>query len=139
MYNGGFVASDTARNANSTQRSLSAEATFYWLLVNGIVTGLLMLNILVSLNARLDFVYLAIPSILVILSIVLAYECWMLKRRAFFVAFLFGLASAGISFEIVYALNGTLLLLIELQIVWFAYRSYRESSGSSLRSFAKQP
>ena len=104
-------------------RSFAGEGTVYWLIVSAIL--LIYLTIAVAVAAGI--VYFAFTLALAVAEAALAYACWTLKKWGFLASTLFAIVVAGLAFGIIYSPVGDLLLLLQLQVVFFAYRAHRES------------
>jgi hypothetical protein len=63
--------------------------------------------------------------------LVLAYACWTLRKWGFLASTVSAIVVAGLAFGILYSPIGDLLLLLQLQVVLFAYRAYREPTTPS--------
>jgi hypothetical protein len=103
-------------------RSFAEEGTVYWLIVSAILLG--YLTPVVSLAAG-PF-YFTFTIALAIVELVLAYACWTLRTWGFLASTLSAIVVAGLAFGILYSPIGDLLLLLQLQVVLFAYRAHRE-------------
>ena len=101
-------------------RSFAAEATAYWL----IISTILLVYLTVAVSAGL--LYFAFALILAVAEAVLAYACWTLRKWGFLASTLSAIVVAGLAFGILYSPVGDLLLLLQLQVVLFAYRAHRE-------------
>ncbi len=96
------------------------EATAYWL----IISTILLVYLTVAVSAGL--LYFAFALILAVAEAVLAYACWTLRKWGFLASTLSAIVVAGLAFGILYSPIGDLLLLLQLQVVLFAYRAHRE-------------
>ncbi len=96
------------------------EATAYWL----IISTILLVYLTVAVSAGL--LYFAFALILAVAEAVLAYACWTLRKWGFLASTLSAIVVAGLAFGILYSPVGDLLLLLQLQVVLFAYRAHRE-------------
>ena len=94
----------------------------YWLIVSAILLGYLTVAVAVAAG----ILYLGFTLALAIVEAVLAYACWTLKKWGFLASTLPAIVVAGLAFGILYSPIGDLLLLLQLQIVFFAYRAHRE-------------
>jgi hypothetical protein len=103
-------------------RSFAEEGTVYWLIVSAILLGYLTVAVAVAAG----ILYLGFTLALAIVEAVLAYACWTLKKWGFLASTLTAIVVAGLAFGILYSPIGDLLLLLQLQIVFFAYRAHRE-------------
>jgi hypothetical protein len=103
-------------------RSFAGEGTVYWLIVNAI----LLIYLTVAVAVAAGTLYFAFTIALTIVEAVLAYACWTLKKWGFLASTLIAIVIAGLAFGILYSPVGDLLLLLQLQIVFFAYRAHRE-------------
>jgi len=101
-------------------RSFAVEATAYWL----IISTILLVYLTVAVSAGL--LYFAFALILAVAEAVLAYACWTLRKWGFLASTLSAIVVAGLAFGILYSPIGDLLLLLQLQVVLFAYRAHRE-------------
>ena len=106
------------RHANS----FVEEGTVYWLIVSAILLG--YLTVAVALAAGI--LYFSFTLILAVVELVLAYACWTMKKWGFLASTLSAVVVAGLAFGILYSPVGDLLLLLQLQVVLFAYRAHRE-------------
>ncbi len=102
--------------------SFAGEGTVYWLIVSAIL--LIYLTVAVALAAGI--LYFAFALVLAIVDAVLAYACWTLKKWGFLASTLSAIVVAGLAFGILYSPIGDLLLLLQLQVILFAYRAHRE-------------
>ena len=111
---------------NQTQpehaKTFAAEGTVYWLLVSAILLVYLTFAVAVAAGT----LHFAFTLILAIVEAVLAYACWTLKKWGFLASTLSAIVVAGLAFGILYSPVGDLLLLLQLQVVLFAYRAHRE-------------
>ena len=96
------------------------EATAYWL----IISTILLVYLTVAVSAGL--LYFAFALILAVAEAVLAYACWTLRKWGFLASTISAIVVAGLAFGILYSPIGDLLLLLQLQVVLFAYRAHRE-------------
>jgi hypothetical protein len=103
-------------------KSFAAEGAVYWLIVSSILLAYLTVAIAVTAGT----LYFAFTLILAVVEAVLAYACWTLKKWGFLSATLSAIVVAGLAFGILYSPVGDLLLLLQLQVVLFAYRAHRE-------------
>lgn len=103
-------------------RSFAGEGTVYWLIVSAILLS--YLTIAVALAAGI--LYFTFTLILAVIEAVLAYACWTLKKWGFLTSTISAIIIAGLAFGILYSPIGDLLLLLQLQVVLFAYRAHRE-------------
>lgn len=103
-------------------RSFVEDATVYWLIVSAILLGYLTVTVAVSAGS----LYLAFTLALAIMELVLAYASWTRKNWGFLAATVSAIVVAGFAFGILYSPIGDLLLLLQLQVVLFAYRAHRE-------------
>jgi len=110
------------------------EGPVYWLLVSAILLGYLTAAFGVSSGT----LYLGFTIVLALVELVLAYKCWTLKRWAFLASTLSAIVVTGLAFGILYSPIGDLLLLLQLQIVLFAYRAYRESAPFMISAEKKE-
>ncbi len=101
-------------------RSFAVEATAYWL----IISTILLVYLTVAVSAGL--LYFAFALILAVAEAVLAYACWTLRKWGFLASTISAIVVAGLAFGILYSPVGDLLLLLQLQVVLFAYRAHRE-------------
>ena len=109
------------------QRSLDVEATIFWLVVSGVITASLAAGIYVDVPGFLGPLYFTITVSLTALYFGLAYACWSMRRWAFTASIIYGLAVAGAFSGIIDTSVGALLILLQLQVVFFAYRAYKEN------------
>ena len=110
-------------------RSFAAEATAYWLIISTIL--LVYLTVAVAVSAGL--LYFAFALILAVVEALLAYACWTLREWGFLASTISAIVVAGLAFGILYSPIGDLLLLLQLQVVLFAYRAHREPKQSSIQ------
>src|SRR5712692_855300 len=103
-------------------KTFAAEGAVYWLLVSAILLVYLTFAVAVAAGT----LYFAFTLALAIVEAVLAYACWTLKKWSFLASTLTAIVIAGLAFGILYSPVGDLLLLLQLQIVFFAYRAHRE-------------
>jgi hypothetical protein len=103
-------------------KSFVREGTVYWLIVSAILLG--YLTVTVALPA--GTLYFAFTLILVGIELLLAYACWTPRKWGFMASTLSAIIIAGLAFGILYSPIGDLLLLLQLQVVLFAYRAHRE-------------
>ncbi len=109
------------------QRSLAVEATIFWLVVSGVITASLAAGIYVDVPGFLGPPYFIITISLTALYFAFAYTCFAMRRWGFTGSIIYGLAVAGAFSGIIDTSIGALLILIQLQIVFFAYRAYKEN------------
>src|SRR3989441_9140361 len=107
--------------------SFAEEGTVYWLIVSTILLGYLTVAVAVAAG----ILYFGFTLALAIVEAVLAYACWTLKKWGFLASTLSAIVVAGLAFGILYSPIGDLLLLLQLQVVLFAYRAYREPTTPS--------
>jgi hypothetical protein len=74
-----------------------------------------------------DVPYFGFTLALAIVEAVLAYACWTMKKWGFLASTFSAIVVAGLGFGILYSPIGDLLLLLQLQVVLFAYRAHREA------------
>jgi len=110
--------------------SFAEEGTVYWLIVSAILLGYLTVAVAVAAG----ILYLGFALALAVVEALLAYACWTLKRWGFLASTLSAIVVAGLAFGILYSPIGDLLLLLQLQVVLFAYRAYREPTTPSGQS-----
>ena len=110
--------------------SFVEEGTVYWLIVSAILLGYLTVAVAVAAG----ILYFALTLVLVVVEAVLAYACWSVKKWGFLASTLSAIVVAGLAFGILYSPIGDLLLLLQLQVVLFAYRAHRE-----LKQLGTQP
>jgi hypothetical protein len=103
-------------------KTFAAEGTVFWLLVSAILLVYLTFAVAVAAGT----LYFAFTLALAVVEAILAYACWILKKWSFLASTLIAIAIAGLAFGILYSPIGDLLLLLQLQLVLFAYRAYRE-------------
>ena len=103
--------------------SFVEEATVYWLIVSAVLLG--YLAVAVALAAGIP--YFAFTLTLAAVELLLAYVCWTLRKWGFLASTLSAIVVAGLAFGILYSPIGDLLLLLQLQVVLFAYRAHREA------------
>ena len=94
----------------------------YWLIVSAIMLGYLTVAVAVAAG----ILYLGFTLALAIVEAVLAYACWTLRKWGFLASTISAIVVAGLAFGILYSPIGDLLLLLQLQVVLFAYRAHRE-------------
>jgi hypothetical protein len=102
--------------------SFAGEGTVYWLIVSTILLGYLTVSVAVAAGV----IFFAFTLVLAVMEAVLAYACWTLKNWGFLASTLSAIVVAGLAFGILYSPIGDLLLLLQLQVVFFAYRAHRE-------------
>jgi hypothetical protein len=107
-------------------KSFTEEATVYWLLVSAILLGYVSFAIGIAAGV----LYFIFALVLAVVELVLAYACWTRIRWGFLASTLSAIAVAGLAFGILYSPVGDLLLLLQLQVVFFAYRAHRELVSS---------
>ncbi len=110
--------------------SFAEEGTVYWLIVSAILLGYLTVAVAVAAG----ILYLGFALALAVVEALLAYACWTLKKWGFLASTLSAIVVAGLAFGILYSPIGDLLLLLQLQVVLFAYRAYREPTTPSGQS-----
>ena len=110
--------------------SFAGEGTVYWLIVSAILLGYLTVAVAVAAG----ILYLGFALALAVVEALLAYACWTLKKWGFLASTLSAIVVAGLAFGILYSPIGDLLLLLQLQVVLFAYRAYREPTTPSGQS-----
>ena len=103
-------------------KTFVGEGTVYWLIVTAILLG--YLTVAVALASGI--LYFSFTLILAVVELVLAYACWTMKKWGFLASTLSAIVVAGLAFGILYSPIGDLLLLLQLQVVLFAYRAHRE-------------
>jgi len=110
--------------------SFAEEGTVYWLIVSAILLGYLTIAVAVAAG----ILYLGFALALAVVEAFLAYACWTLRKWGFLASTLSAIVVAGLAFGILYSPIGDLLLLLQLQVVLFAYRAYRgpTTPGSQL-------
>ena len=102
----------------------------YWLIVSAMLLGYLTVAVAVAAGT----LYLGFALALAVVEALLAYACWTLKKWGFLSSTLSAIVVAGLAFGILYSPIGDLLLLLQLQVVLFAYRAYREPTTPSGQS-----
>jgi len=102
--------------------SFAEEGTVYWMIVSAILLGYLTVAVAVAAG----ILYFGFTLALAMVEAVLAYACWTLKKWGFLASTLSAIVVAGLAFGILYSPVGDLLLLLQLQILLFAYRAHRE-------------
>ena len=102
--------------------SFAEEGTVYWMIVSAILLGYLTVAVAVAAG----ILYFGFTLALAMVEAVLAYACWTLKKWGFLASTLTAIAVSGLAFGILYSPIGDLLLLFQLQIIFFAYRAHRE-------------
>ena len=102
--------------------SFTEEGTVYWLLVSAILLG----YVGVAIGVAAGILYFGFALALAIVELVLAYACWTRRKWGFLASASSAIVVAGLAFGILYSPVGDLLLLLQLQVVLFAYRAYRE-------------
>jgi hypothetical protein len=111
---------------NATKRehakTFAAEGTVYWL----IVSAILLVYLIAAVAVAAGTLYLVFTVTLAVVETVLAYACWAMKSWGFLASTLAAILIAGLAFGILYSPVGDLLLFLQLQVVLFAYRAYRE-------------
>src|SRR3989449_11585236 len=103
-------------------KSFAGEGTVYWL----IVTAFLLSYLTVAVALASGILYFSFTLTLAVVELVLAYACWTLRKWGFLASTLSAIVVAGLAFGILYSPIGDLLLLLQLQVILFAYRAYRE-------------
>ncbi len=103
-------------------KSFAGEGTVYWLTVSTILLGYLTVSVAVAAG----IIFFAFTLALAVMEAVLAYACWTLKNWGFLASTSSAIIIAGLAFGILYSPVGDLLLLLQLQVVLFAYRAHRE-------------
>jgi hypothetical protein len=103
-------------------KSFAGEGTVYWL----IVSAILLLYLTVAIAVAAGILYFAFALVLAVVDVLLAYACWTLKSWGFLVSTISAIFIGGLAFGILYSPIGDLLLLVQLQVVLFAYRAHRE-------------
>ncbi len=94
----------------------------YWLIVSAILLGYLTVAVAVAAG----ILYLGFALALAVVEALLAYACWTMKKWGFLASTLSSIVVAGLAFGILYSPIGDLLLLLQLQVILFGYRAYRE-------------
>ena len=110
-------------------KTFAAEGTVYWLLVSAILLVYLAFAVAVAAGT----LYFAFTLVLAILEAVLAYACWTLRKWGFLASTISAIVVVGLAFGILYSPIGDLLLLLQLQVVLFAYRAHREPKQPSIQ------
>ena len=110
--------------------SFAEEGTVYWMIVSAILLGYLTVAVAVAAG----ILYFGFTLALAIVEAILAYACWTLKKWGFLASTLSAIVVAGLAFGILYSPIGDLLLLLQLQVVLFAYRAHREGRQLSNQS-----
>jgi len=72
------------------------------------------------------FAYFLFAMVLTVIYLLLAYSCWNLKDWAFLASSVLAIVVASLALSIIYSPIGSLLILLQLQITFFAFRAYRE-------------
>jgi len=116
------VAEELNQTKPEHAKTFAAEGTVYWLLVSAILLVYLAFAVAVAAGT----LYFAFTLVLAILEAVLAYACWTLRKWGFLASTISAIVVAGLAFGILYSPVGDLLLLLQLQVVLFAYRAHRE-------------
>ena len=111
-------------------KSFAGEGTIYWL----IVTAILLSYLTIAVALASGILYFSFTLTLAVVELVLAYACWTLKEWGFLASTVSAIVVAGLAFGILYSPIGDLLLLLQLQVVLFAYRAYREPTSLSGQS-----
>ncbi|TMI26193.1 hypothetical protein E6H19_10485 [Candidatus Bathyarchaeota archaeon] len=111
-------------------KSFAGEGTVYWL----IVTTILLSYLTVAVALASGILYFSFTLTLAVVELVLAYACWILRKWGFLASTVSAIVVAGLAFGILYSPIGDLLLLLQLQVVLFAYRAYREPTSLSGQS-----
>jgi hypothetical protein len=106
--------------------SFAEEGTVYWLIVSALLLGYLTVAVAVAAG----ILYFGLALALAVVEVVLAYACWTLKKWGFLASTLSAIVVAGLGFGILYSPVGDLLLLLQLQVVFFAYRAHREARAN---------
>jgi hypothetical protein len=110
-------------------KSFAAEGTVYWLLVSAILLVYLTFAVAVAAGPF----YFAYTMALAVVEAILAYACWTMKKWSFLASTLTAVVIAGLAFGILYSPVGSLLLLLQLQVVLFGYRAHREPKQLSIQ------
>jgi hypothetical protein len=110
-------------------KSFTEEATVYWLLVSAILLGYVSF----AIGIAAGILYFIFALVLAVVELVLAYACWTRTKWGFLASTLSAIVVAGLAFGILYSPVGDLLLLLQLQVVFFAYRAHRELVSFSTR------
>jgi hypothetical protein len=108
-------------------KSFTEEATVYWLLASAILLG----YVSVAIGIAAGMLYFIFALVIAAVELVLAYACWTRRKWGFLASTLSAIVVAGLAFGILYSPVGDLLLLLQLQVVLFAYRAHRELMSSS--------
>jgi hypothetical protein len=103
-------------------KSFAGEGTVYWLIVSTILLGYLAVAVAIAAGP----IYIGFTLALVAVEAILAYACWTMKKWGFLASTFSAIIIAGLAFGILYSPIGDLLLLLQLQVVLFAYRAHRE-------------
>ena len=111
-------------------KSFAGEGTVYWL----IVTAILLSYLTVAVALASGILYFSFTLALAVVELALAYACWTLRKWGFLASTVSAIVVAGLAFGILYSPIGDLLLLLQLQVVLFAYRAYREPTSLSGQS-----
>src|SRR5215472_14310237 len=110
-----------------TGRTLAKEATVLLLIVSGATT----LSAAVHFQSRADLTNFTISLGVSAFYFILGITCWLRRRISFLVSLVTATVFAGFIFGILYSTIGILLFLLQLQIVFFAYRAYNEPDSPS--------
>jgi len=102
--------------------SFAAEGTVYWLIVSALLLGYLT----VAFGVAAGILYFTFTLALALVELALAYACWTLGEWGFLASVISSIVVAGLAFGILYSPIGDLLLLLQLQVLLFAYRAHRE-------------
>ncbi len=103
------------------------EGTVYWLVLSALLSSFLAATVAWAAGLA----YFVFTLALTILDLWLAYLCWNSSQRGFLYSVASAIVISGLAFGILYSPVGALLLLLQLQLILFAYRAYRESRMSS--------
>jgi hypothetical protein len=119
-------------------RSFAEEGTLYWL----IVSATLLVYLAANIPASTDISFFVAPLALAIVEAVLGYAVWSLKKWSFLASILsaivimvllvgilyspLDISFSDLAFGFIFDPFGGVLLLLQLQVVLFAYRAHRE-------------
>jgi hypothetical protein len=106
-------------------RSLVEEGTVFWL----IVSAILLVYLTVAVAFFVSIFFFALTLALAVVEGVLASVCWILKKWGFLASTLSAIIISGLAFGILYYYLGQLLFLLQLMILLFSYRAYRETKN----------
>ena len=98
-----------------------------------IVSAILLGYLTFAVAVAPGILYFGFALALAVVETVLAYACWILRKWGFLASTISAIVVAGLAFGILYSPIGDLLLLLQLQVVLFAYRAHREPKQPSIQ------